>query len=78
MLHAGLYYKPGSVKARVCVGGARRLRTWIQERDLYLNARGVIVPTKLELDAQLDLLAERGAAHGATVEFLDETGSPAC
>ena len=31
------------------------------------------MPTKLELDAQLDLLAERGAAHGATVEFLDET-----
>ncbi|QNI95447.1 FAD/NAD-binding oxidoreductase [Synechococcus sp. A15-127] len=74
VLHAGLYYKPGSVKARVCVGGARRLRAWVQERGLPMNACGkVIVPPKLELDAQLDVLAERGTANGATVEFLDET-----
>ena len=74
VLHAGLYYKPGSVKARVCVGGAKRLRAWVQERGLPLNACGkVIVPPQLELDAQLDVLAERGTANGATVEFLDET-----
>ena len=34
VLHAGLYYKPGSMKARVCVDGARRLRDWVLERDL--------------------------------------------
>ena len=73
VLHAGLYYKPGSIKSQVCVGGARRLRAWVQERGLPLNACGkVIVPPRLGLDAQLDLLAERGTANGATVEFLDE------
>lgn len=73
VLHAGLYYKPGSVKARVCVGGARRLRAWVQERGLPLNACGkVIVPPRPELDGQLDVLAERGTANGATVEFWDE------
>ena len=73
VLHAGLYYKPGSVKARVCVGGAQRLRTWVQERGLPLNACGkVIVPPRPELDGQLDVLAERGAANGATVEIWDE------
>ena len=73
VLHAGLYYKPGSVKAQVCVGGARRLRAWVQERGLPLNACGkVIVPPRPDLDSQLDVLAERGSANGATVEFWDE------
>ena len=73
VLHAGLYYKPGSVKAKVCVGGANRLRAWVQERGLPLNACGkLIVPPRPELDPQLDVLAERGRANGAQVEFWDE------
>ena len=72
VLHAGLYYKPGSIKAQVCVEGARRLRSWVQERGLPLNPCGkVIVPPRAELDAQLDVLAERGKANGAEVEFWD-------
>jgi L-2-hydroxyglutarate oxidase LhgO len=73
VLHAGMYYKPGSVKAQVCVAGARRLRAWVQERGLPFHPCGkVIVPPRPELDAQLDLLAERGRANGARVEFVDE------
>jgi len=73
VLHAGLYYKPGSIKARVCVDGSRRLRAWVEERGLPINPCGkVIVPPREELDGQLELLAERGRANGATVEFLDE------
>ena len=73
VLHAGLYYKPGSVKARVCVNGARRLRAWVTDRGLPLNSCGkVIVPPRGELDGQLDVLAERGISNGATVELWDE------
>ena len=72
VLHAGLYYKPGSLKAKVCVEGARRLRSWVQERRLPINPCGkVIVPQRIELDAQLDVLAERGRANGAKVELWD-------
>ena len=72
VLHAGLYYKPGSLKAKVCVDGARRLRSWVEHHHLPLNLCGkVIVPPRLELDPQLDLMAERGKANGAVVEFLD-------
>jgi L-2-hydroxyglutarate oxidase LhgO len=71
-LHAGLYYKPGTLKAQVCVAGARRLRAWVQERNLPLNPCGkVIVPPRDDLDPQLDVLAERGRANGATVELWD-------
>jgi len=73
VLHAGLYYKPESLKAQVCVAGARRLRGWVEERGLPINPCGkVIVPPRAELDGQLELLAERGRANGATVEFLEE------
>ena len=74
VLHAGLYYKPGSVKAQVCVAGARRLRAWVEERDLPINPCGkVIVPPRPNLDSQLDVLAERGRANGAFVELLNES-----
>ena len=72
VLHAGLYYKPGSLKAQVCVSGSRRLRAWVEERQLPLNPCGkVIVPPRAELDPQLDVLAARGRANGAVVEFWD-------
>jgi len=73
VLHAGLYYKPESLRAQVCVAGARRLRAWVEERGLPINLCGkVIVPPRAELDGQLELLAERGRANGATMEFWDE------
>ena len=73
VLHAGLYYKPFSLKAKVCVNGAMRLRDWVIDRGLPLYSCGkVIVPQKFELDNQLDILAERGIANGATVELWDE------
>ena len=72
VLHAGLYYKPGSLKAKVCVDGARRLRSWVADHKLPINSCGkVIVPQKEDLDGQLDVLAHRGVANGATVEFWD-------
>jgi len=72
VLHAGLYYKPGTLKARVCVSGSRRLRAWCEQRGLPINACGkVIVPPRPGLDHQRDVLAQRGRANGATVEFWD-------
>ena len=72
VIHSGLYYKPNTIKAKVCVSGARRLTKWIEERSLPIYRCGkIIVPQKEELDPQLDLLAERGKANGAKVEFWD-------
>jgi len=73
VLHAGLYYKPGSLKAQVCVSRSRRLRAWVEERQLPLNPCGkVIVPPRAELEGQLDVLAERGRSNGAVVELWDD------
>ena len=56
----------------MCVEGAQRLRSWVEERKLPLNACGkVIVPQRAELDSQLDVLASRGKSNGAKVELWD-------
>ena len=50
VVHSGLYYKPDSLKAKVCVKGAKRLRKWVSDRNLYLNKCGkLILPTKMIL-----------------------------
>ena len=72
VLHAGLYYPPNSLKAKVCVSGSIRLKNWILENGLQINNCGkVIIPQKVSLDSQLDLLAQRGRTNGAIVEFWD-------
>ena len=72
VLHAGIYYKPNTLKARVCVNGARRLGQWIKDRDLPFKQCGkIIIPTKGHLDCQLDKLLHRGQANGATSGALE-------
>ena len=57
VLHAGIYYEPNSLKAKVCVDGSRRLKEWVKERSLPINECGkVIVPQNENLDSQIDLL----------------------
>ncbi|MBT4765036.1 FAD-dependent oxidoreductase, partial [bacterium] len=73
VLHAGLYYEPASLKAKVCVLGAKRLKEWCKEEKIQVMECGkVITPQKPELDKQLEILVERGRANGATVELIDE------
>ena len=72
VLHAGLYYKPGTKKAEICTSGKKRLEEWILERELPISRCGkIVVPTKMELDSQLDVLKERGKQNGAVVEMWD-------
>ena len=70
VLHAGIYYEPKSLKAKVCVEGARRLKEWVKERSLPLNECGkIIIPQDEYLDSQIDLLYERGLKNGAQVKI---------
>ena len=67
------FITPGTLKAQVCVQGARRLRAWCEAEGLPVLACGkVIAPQAAELDDQLDLLLERGRANGAEVRLIDE------
>ena len=73
VLHAGIYYKPNSLKAKVCIPGSIRLKEWIKEKGLTINNCGkLIIPQRINLDPQLDTLFARAIENDAKVEMIDE------
>jgi L-2-hydroxyglutarate oxidase LhgO len=65
VIHAGIYYAPGTLKARLCVEGARDLVTYCRQRDIPLEEVGkVIVATTPEEHARLEELCRRGTRNG--------------
>ncbi len=65
VIHAGIYYKPGSYKARLCVEGVRLLKDFCDANGLrYENCGKVIVATTPEEVPRLQTLYERGTANG--------------
>ncbi len=64
VIHAGIYYQPGSLKARLCVEGARELYDYCEERGIPAERIGkVIVATAEEELPRLDELEQRGRAN---------------
>jgi len=65
VIHAGIYYRPGSLKARLCVEGARELYAYCDERQIpYSKAGKLIVAVDGGELARLDELERRGIANG--------------
>jgi (S)-2-hydroxyglutarate dehydrogenase len=65
VIHAGVYYTPGSLKARLCVEGAREMYEYCEARGIVSEACGkVIVATNPSELSRLDELERRGKANG--------------
>ena len=76
VVHSGLYYRPGSLRARLCVEGGRMLRDFCRTHDLpYEECGKVVVATTAEEAGALDGLLARGRANGVEgLERLDAAG----
>src|ERR1700683_1416181 len=65
VLHCGLYYKPGSVKARLAVSGIRQMVDFCRENAIPHEICGKLVVAAGEAEvAQLRNLEQRGKANG--------------
>ena len=73
--HAGIYYTPGSAKARNCRRGVELLRAYCQDRGLPWDERGKLVVARNELERErLRELGRRSAANGVPgVRWLEGT-----
>jgi L-2-hydroxyglutarate oxidase LhgO len=74
VLHAGIYYSPGTNKARFCVEGNRLMKEYCRERGLTLKETGkVIVPDSDEKEEALAELKRRADSSGARSSVIDPT-----
>ena len=73
VIHAGLYYPPGSTKARLCVQGKAELEAYCQRRAIPYESVGKLVVAVDERELpRLAALRERAVANG--VPGLEEVG----
>ncbi len=73
VIHSGVYYKPGSMKARLCVEGAQAMVEFCRDHGLPYEVCGkVIVATHEEEFPRLEELRQRGEANGlAGLRLID-------
>jgi len=68
VIHSGIYYKPGSFKAKFCREGSRSMVEFCQEHGIDYDVCGkVIVATEAEQLPLLDNLYQRGLENGLNV-----------
>lgn len=72
VVHSGIYYAPGSLKARLCVEGARLTQEYAAERDIPFAVTGklLVATDGRELAGMADL-HERAALNGVRAEVID-------
>jgi L-2-hydroxyglutarate oxidase len=67
VIHSGVYYKPGSLKAQLCVAGAAAMVEFCREHGIAheISGKAIVATEESELP-RLEELNRRGAANGLT------------
>lgn len=71
VIHAGIYYQPGSLKARLCTEGLRATKAFCDEHGIRYETCGkLIVATDAVEDARIDALYDRATANGLSLRRI--------
>eukprot|EP00466_Bigelowiella_natans_P015746 jgi/Bigna1/51938/estExt_Genewise1Plus.C_40162 len=74
VVHAGMYYKPGSMKARFCVEGMRKMYEYCDAKKIPKNGKLIMAVEEHELPG-LEAIYERGNENGVPgLEMVDADG----
>lgn len=73
VIHSGIYYKPGSLKAKLCVEGLKLMYEYCDDNNIpYKKVGKLIVAVEEEEVARLDALFENGKKNGVKdLELID-------
>jgi L-2-hydroxyglutarate oxidase len=75
VIHAGVYYEPGSLKAELCVRGAAATKEYCAEHGIPFRTPGkLIVATSPSELPRMSALAQRAGANGLSIRELDRAG----
>jgi L-2-hydroxyglutarate oxidase len=76
VIHSGIYYAPGSLKARLCIRGASLLRAYCDEHGIAHPESGKLIVAVREGElGRLDNLKQRGDANGLLgLQMVDAEG----
>lgn len=71
VIHAGVYYTPGSLKARFCLEGNRSIKAFCDEHDIAYEACGKLLVATNDVELQrMQGLWERAEANGLERSWL--------
>ncbi|MET9489078.1 L-2-hydroxyglutarate oxidase [Nocardia sp. NPDC006630] len=71
VIHSGIYYEPGSLKARLCRAGAQQTKEFAAAHDIPFRVCGkLLVATDSAEHARMLALYERSVTNGVEVELL--------
>ena len=71
VIHSGIYYAPGSLKARLCLSGREKMVAFCREQGIHHEVCGKLIVATAEAELlRLDALYNRGREHGLKVKRL--------
>lgn len=73
VLHAGIYYPPDSLRARLCLKGNFLMKQYCKEKGIHISDTGKVIVARNEDDVEtLKDLYNRATKNGAKVQMVDE------